>query len=445
MKTESPPLDNRSEGEEDSPLEGAALVNLGTNPSPTFAMRNLPRMGGEIDMAKKPTPKRIGLVSVSALGEKKWGVRWTDPSTGKEVKKRFSGIDLKGVEEIAAFVTVEILAGRGLRPATGKRFPSLREAFASTIRTSGQRESSRKNTAYFAARFEDWIERRHPRVRTWADLRPMMVAEYVRELEGAGKAFDTVRMALQPVKLAWRHVLENYPGEIQPLPRIKQAPAPKKVPACLEPSEVRDLLDWLGADRPALRGTATLQALAGLRVYEAAAIRRRDVDFEKGTVTVTDTGFHKPKTLNSYRTVPVCREVLEVLSSAMESQKVIPSTGELFQTKAMNPWTKNSLSTAWRRAILSARKAGFALEGFQPHRLRSAFVTMVSRAGASDRILKAYVGHSAGDMLGDHYRAISTAELRSVSSLMEGWRTFPDEGRNWKLSGNSVEGGSARS
>ena len=61
---------------------------------------------------------------------------------------------------------------------------------------------------------------------------------------------------------------------------------------------------------------------------------------------------------------------------------------------------------------------------------------MAGRLGVPDRLLKAYLGHSSGDMLGDHYRQIDPAELRTVSGLMEGWRAAQTKGDLRKESGN---------
>ena len=51
-----------------------------------------------------------------------------------------------------------------------------------------------------------------------------------------------------------------------------------------------------------------------------------------------------------------------------------------------------------------------------------AFATLAGRLDVRDRILKAYLGHSSGDVLGGHYRRIGLDELRSVSDAMNGWR-----------------------
>jgi type I restriction enzyme S subunit len=62
----------------------------------------------------------------------------------------------------------------------------------------------------------------------------------------------------------------------------------------------------------------------------------------------------------------------------------------------------NRTLEATARAMIPARK------------LRACFATAASQAGVSDRLLKACLGHTGGDMLGNHYRRIDTEELRAV-------------------------------
>ena len=56
------------------------------------------------------------------------------------------------------------------------------------------------------------------------------------------------------------------------------------------------------------------------------------MDFAKGTITVADTGHHKPKTASSYRTLPVPARVLDVLAEAALRQKVKPGAERFSST-----------------------------------------------------------------------------------------------------------------
>ncbi len=265
-----------------------------------------------------------------------------------------------------------------------------------------------------------------------------MVEGYIRQCERKGLARDSIRLRLEPIKAAWKRAHADYPELVKAPPALKLAAPPRREIECLDAGEVVRILDWLNAHAPALWPMACLQALAGLRVLEAAALRAQDVNFEARTVTVTDTGRHKPKTRDSFRTIPVCDEVIEALKVALTGQEIRPATGEVFTNKDGNLWTLDGLSHRW---MFTLRRAALALDmprlaRIPARKLRAAFATMASKAGAQDRILKAYLGHSSGDMLGGHYRRIGMDELRLVSGLMSAWRNAEKEADARKESGN---------
>ncbi|MCL5270438.1 MAG: hypothetical protein M1457_07800 [bacterium] len=127
----------------------------------------------------------------------------------------------------------------------------------------------------------------------------------------------------------------------------------------------------------------------------------------------------------------------------IQYQNVRPATGELFTSATGNVRTKDALTMAWRRTLRHAaakrevikRKVTGKRLTIHPHGLdmprlakvparkhRAAFATMAGWLGAPDRLLKAYPGHSSGDILGGHYRRIDLDELRAVSTLMNDWR-----------------------
>jgi integrase len=251
-----------------------------------------------------------------------------------------------------------------------------------------------------------------------------MVESYIRQCVAAGLAYDSIRLRLVPVKSAWRRMHADYPELVKAPAALKLAPPARREIECLDAGELARLLDWLKVHKPDLWPMACLPGLAGLRVLETAALRVQDVDLDAGTVTVTKTDHHIPKNQASYRTIPVCSEVLGALREAIGGQKVRPTTGELFTNRAGNHWTVNLLSQRWRYTL---RRAALALDmprlAMIPSRkLRASFATMTGRMGAQDRLVKACLGHSSGDMLGGHYRKIELDELRTVSGVMNDWR-----------------------
>jgi integrase len=394
-------------------------------------------------LAKKPTIK-IGIVLVTEIGPRTWKLRYRDPATGKDIRRRLSDLEEKEVLRIAANVSCNALAERGYLPGKRPSTLSVHDALAESIRLSKQRPYIRKDSTRRAALFEKWLKENFRGVKTWDQVQPGMVQAYVNSLEERGLAYDTVKNHLKPVKAAWRHMAENYPDQVRPLPTIKIQKRKVKAIQCLNPGEVSELLAWLRVKSPALWPVATLQALVGLRMLEATSLRRQDIDFQRGTIEVTETDHHAPKTLSSHRVIPVCEEVLETLREHIEGMKVLPATGELFLNRKGNAWTAMGISLKFRRALSKAAKRLrlSRLGEIPPHRLRASFATMAARLDVPDRLVKRYLGHSATDVLGNHYQVVEDSEMREVSSQMGTWRkliTRANFGNNLATSGDEIQ------
>lgn len=396
---------------------------------------------------------KIGKVSMAPEGSG-WRLRYRDPATGRDVRRKLEGLTRSEAESICLHIHNEMLAHGGFIPGQRQGAPAIGDALADAIELAGGLKSTVNERARHARLFCEWLAGAYPKVETWDQLRPAMLQKYVNHLQGKGLAYDSVRLGVAPVKLTWRYCAENWPELVKPCARIK---LPKAAPAeieCLDRSEVLALLDWLRDHAPDLWPLACLQGLAGLRMMEAAALRRQDVDLKAGTVTVCDTGHHKPKTTASYRTIPVCSEVVEALRAAMDRQKVQPIGGELFTNSKGELWTMNGLGQRWRRALRHAAAKPERIERANtgkplpvnphgldmprlaevpPRKLRAAFVTMAARLGCNESLLGRYVGHAARSVLGAHYRAVDLAELRTVSGIMNGVRSAESAGENGNI------------
>jgi integrase len=389
-------------------------------------------------MRTKPSFK-VGRVMVSRMGDKDWLLRYRDPQTQKDVRRRFRNMTEAEIQDMAATISHEALSMKGYLPGKILHSPAIKNGLAEAMRLSRMGATARKNTARAANQFLAWLEEHHPGMGTWDLLPPTILKEYVLYLERRGLAYDTIRLRLVPVRAAWRIMAGNHPGLVKPLPKVTLSQRPKREVDCLEPSEVAALLGWLDKKVPALAVMGRLQGLAGLRMLEAAALRRQDVDLEAGTVTVTETPLHKPKNMSSWRMIPVCREVLEALRGAIATQKIIPPGGELFVHQYGAPWSQNALSPKWTKALRSAAATleNPRLAAIMARKLRAAFATMAIRLQCQEDILRSYMGHTANSILGAYYRKITPADLKTVSARMDGWRN-PASGE-WQEPGTSSE------
>ncbi len=393
--------------------------------------------------------QKIGVVAISKTPSG-WLLRWSQPD-GRDAKRRLPEVPAKEAQRVAAHVSQEVLSGKGFLPSQKHSLPTVKEAMASTLALSRRRPEVLSDTVRRGEQFLRWLAERHPSVVTFDQLRPFHVEQYVSHMAKRGLAYDSIRLALQPVRMTWRFMSQNYEG-IRPLPSVRIPVPPPREIDCLEPSEVRALLGWLEEHEPAFHAMGCLMALCGLRMMEAASLRRQDVDLRHGLITVTETPHHTPKTQSSYRIIPAPSEVIQVLSRWMENQRVIPSDGRLFCTHRGRPWTVEALAHKWSRKPVEAvpgrnsKPGGFLyqaaaaldmprLNEVAPHRLRSSFVSMASRLGAQESLLASYVGHAPKTVLGTHYRKLTFEELGSIAAIMEGWKTLEDGQSVWKHSG----------
>jgi integrase len=392
-----------------------------------------------VNETMKPRFHKVGIVSIRegetpGRGRAFYELRYTDPDSGMEVKRRVSGMDHAEVCNMADFLTRQAYQGKGYLAAK-TQVPTLLEGIEHAIALSRAQKSGKRIMASQSAFFLRYMEQHFPGVKTWDALKPSQVESYVRECERQGLSREGMIHRLKALRMAWRVMHADYPGEVKAPPKIHLEQPAKQEIECLNLQEALSLLAWLQVNDPEVYRLEVLAALCGLRQLEAAALRAQDLDFTEKTVTVTETGIHKPKTRDSFRTIPVPGRVLDALRDALTGQKVRLASGEVFINRRGNPWVKDSLTHRVSKALRLAAKALETprLAMIPARKLRAAFATAASQAGVSDRLLKAYLGHSSGDMLGNHYRRIDTKELRAVvvgfESAIEGLRR-KDSGKN---------------
>jgi len=382
------------------------------------------------DKVPKLAKFRIGVVTVRELAPGKWQLRFGDPQTRRNIRKRIIGLPRGDIEAMARHISGEAYAGKGLSAAKPKA-PTIHGGLCEALGLRNVVESTARARAGAAARFETWLAEQYSGVETWADLKPAHLQAYMLGLERAGLARDTIRNAIEPIRLTWRHLSANYADLVRPCPQLKIKT--EKIASgieALECAEVAALLGWLKENRPSVWPICALQALAGLRIYEAAYLRSEDCDLAAGSVRIQANDLHRPKNAASWRTIPLCQEALAALRRAMADPPKVRSVGDwIFTSQRGDPWKPEALSHRMTACFRAAAKALGAprLKQVPARRLRAFFATTASRLGVPDWLLKAYLGHSSGDVLGQHYRKIKFEDLRAVSAAIENWRGLSGE------------------
>lgn len=383
----------------------------------------------------------FGLVRLKETAPNEWRIQYRHPGDGHYVRQKLAVLSRDEAIQVAVEQGEALAAGRGLLPKMRQSRVALAEASGPTIKEAmldcinASRASARTKQDYRAAAnsFLRWIAERHPRIQHWRELRPLHAEQFVQHLVADGKSGTSIRLYLYQVKATSRFMARNFIEEgfrdiglaVKP-PILRN----RKEPEVLDAKALGTLLDYLEQHDPTIYPIALLQSLGGLRLREAIAVREEDVSLREGTVVVAETPLHRPKTLGSFRTIPVPRRVLAALMAHIEGLAVRRMDGVLFVSSEGQPWIDNGYSNRLRKAMRACHRAGGPerLGAFAPRRLRATFATLARSLGADEHLLRRFLGHVPRDVLGRHYVRIELNELRSIPALLEGdWAAGSDE------------------
>lgn len=180
----------------------------------------------------------------------------------------------------------------------------------------------------------------------------------------------------------------------------------------LTPDELMKLFD---ACKNSIYGPAIeLAGRTGMRRGEILALKFRDVDFDKKTISInralaeTEKGIvvKDPKTKRSRRLISIDDETVALLQKVQkynEQEKsrlkgIFRDQGWVFTLQNGNHWVPKNLSTAFREII---RKAGVPIIRF--HDLRHTHATILLMEGVNVKIVSERLGHSSVAITLDTY------------------------------------------
>jgi integrase len=175
--------------------------------------------------------------------------------------------------------------------------------------------------------------------------------------------------------------------------RLKGASAP---PSAERPYMSRADMQRLADAMPTnqLRAVVLTTFWAHLRLGELLALRRGDVDLDRGVVRVhravtrTKAGpVEKDTKTGTERTVTLPTQAVAVLREHMDATRALP-TAPLFRHPNGGPLLAHHIGLAWRRA-----RAATGLTHFHFHDLRHAGLTYVAQHGAPLRQIQSRAGH----------------------------------------------------
>jgi site-specific recombinase XerD len=210
------------------------------------------------------------------------------------------------------------------------------------------------------------------------------------ELRAEGRSAATIARRTAAARSFFRHLVllgkrTDNPASAVALPRKT-----RRLPRTLSPFEAERLIDAAAGTTPrSLRDRALVELLygAGLRVGEAVALGKTDVDLEQRLVRATGKG-------SKERIVPLGRPAAEALRRYLSrgrphlDRRHLP---ELFLNAQGGGLTRAGVFLVLRRL---AERAGLEPERVHPHLLRHSFATHLLEGGADLRSVQEMLGHA---------------------------------------------------
>jgi integrase/recombinase XerD len=216
------------------------------------------------------------------------------------------------------------------------------------------------------------------------------VERYLAELRAQGLAATTIARRIAALRSFFRHQVllgfrEDNPAAELELPRRRQ-----KLPRTLSPAEAERLIDAaIGTTPRALRDRALVELLygGGLRVGEAVALTKADVDLEARLVRAVGKG-------NKERVVPIGRAAADAVRRYLSRGRPFLDARhrpELFLNARGGALTRAGVFLILRKL---AGRAGLEPDRVHPHLLRHSFATHLLEGGADLRSVQEMLGHA---------------------------------------------------
>jgi integrase len=235
------------------------------------------------------------------------------------------------------------------------------------------------------------------------ELNPVRVRSLLNERHRMGRSPRTLVIYRSIIGSFWKWARAEYgPEHVPPveLPDVATPPPSEVIAPGWE--EIDRMIAALPARCEVLRRTLLLQRYTGLRISQAARLRRRDLlpDFEglgPALHVHKDLGKSRQEAAMNRR-VPVHPELLALLQAWREADGRSSPDAPLVGGP-LPATSRDTLRNAWRRAGVIEEK----WFGHPSHVLRKRFVTALEVGRVRERVIDYLIGHARADVKGRSY------------------------------------------
>jgi len=282
-------------------------------------------------------------------------------------------------------------------------------------RAEGSTAKTQENHTISIGQFAAWLAR-EGRSGDLADLDADALRVYIEHLRARGLAQASVATKVRSLKAFGKWLVrEEYVGK-DPFGRVGQTKVDDTAKATLTPAEVDRLLAT--CDRRRVVGARDFALIlllfsTGLRAGEAVALRRDDLDGDKGLITVRRGKGGK------FRVVPLGRPVERAIDKYLDHprRRQYGRSPLLFLTDDGNPLDPNHL---WHLLERRGKRAGVHAH---PHKFRHSAAIQYLRSGGRVEVLRSMLGHTTLDMT-LHYARIAGLDLAEAHATADPARSL---------------------
>ncbi|HEY9266662.1 MAG TPA: site-specific integrase [Mycobacterium sp.] len=255
--------------------------------------------------------------------------------------------------------------------------------------------------------------------RELSSLRPITVTEWVAQMKGDGLSASRIRQAYRVLSQLMASAADNGMIAQTPCRGVRLPRMPQTEPHILTPLEASRLVRGASAPNDLL---IALLAFAGLRIGEAFALRRIDVDVAGRLLCVDENLaeangeliFDTPKS-HQKRVLSLAPSLVKRLAAYLDE---LPGGDDvlLFTNGAGRPLRYNQ----WRKAHFDPAVAAAGLGDVTPHDLRASHGTWVAdRYGVMTAAHR--LGHSNASVTTRHYARPVAGRDAEVATASDAW------------------------
>jgi integron integrase len=296
----------------------------------------------------------------------------------------------------------------GLFP--GKPTPRLYDHLIGVLRVRHYSRRTEEAYVHWIRRYIEFYRHQHPRQFAESDVNHFLTHLVVKEHVAA----STQNQALSAILFLYEHVLE------QPLDRIEgvvRARRPKRLPVVLTVDEVSRVMAHLSGDKWLI---AMLLYGAGLRLLEALRLRVKDLDFERGEITVREGKGDKDRvTMMPQAVIPALQAHLRRVET-IHQRDVADGYGRVELPHALaRKYPNANREWRWQYVFPQERRWVNARTGEQGrHHVHESLVQKsISRAVRKAKLTKRVTSHTFRHSFATHLLA-EGYDIRTVQELL---------------------------